>query len=75
MFIWLKTPLQDYDSFFYHSSRRFNRLLQAFKHRNLQHCGVLFLGGLLMFDITGLLFQSTSSHLPHGYSRSGNPVS
>ena len=27
---------------FYNFSRRFNRLLQAFKHRNLQHRGVLF---------------------------------
>ena len=43
----------------YHSSWRYNRL-QAFKHRDLHHRGVFFLGGLLMFENTDLLIQSSS---------------
>ena len=54
----------------------FYRITQAVNKVNLRIAAFFFfLGGLLVFGITDLRRQSTLSHLPHGYSRSGDPLS
>lgn len=54
MFIRRKIPLQDHDLFSSILAGASIRLLRAFKHQKLQHRGVLFMGGLLTFEIADM---------------------